>query len=187
MTLNYPINLIHCDGKTITIANEAEALKIAPRIVRPNYLARRHRHPMNLAINHINRLWNYESEKMEVRINEWIARDAMGEPVTSKDWPHPVPGPGRYNRYYKQKVRAAQLGIAIPRTGGRGNTRYYRKRRHVGDARQAYNTVQDLKSAESVSSKSASKVSIPLFDRWDSKARRDEERNWKSQRKTQWK
>lgn len=119
---------------------------------------------------------------LKLRKAIWIVRDDRGQIVVPADWK--IERHWHVSLYEKDRINAANLGLAIPGTGRRGRRNYYRMPRGNGAKRAACEAHQRLDIDEV---KVNRRIKVPSSN-WDDIRRSDiYERNWKRHRKTQWK
>ena len=180
MPINYPINVINCDGTNFLVHNEQEALALSPRITQY------HRNPIKLSCSHRNSCWNDDQNRVEYFFNEWIARDAYGAIITNDNWPKIERK--RHRGYYSaQCIRAAELGLPAPNTGRRRWFNGYRQRSYVGDCRKEPGHIEQMKDAGIAGDRRTHSSKMERLGWWNDESRRHNERCWKRHRKTQWK
>lgn len=173
MHIEYPISLIAFDGTVTLIKNEAEALKIkigwrGIDIQESHYC---------YYLKQVGTSYEYETY---IAYDSFIARDLFGNVITAKDWPE-APYK-RKMRKYQDTRHAMELGISMPYISCWKKGRSNNKKRHVGENRSQENHKQQIREATGNKTVRRARAKVD----WDRNYRHTE-RNWKSQRKTQWK
>lgn len=113
--------------------------------------------------------------------NVYSARDFYGQVVTNTTWPVKLTlYRGRRN---KAVVRAIELGIPVPNTGCYKKGRHASNKARFREVRQQAGHEEQIKAIGANDNNAMRKRENPGWDR----CYRHCERNWKSQRRTQWK
>lgn len=113
--------------------------------------------------------------------NVYIARDFYGALITTATWPDQPAY--RRSRRSKEVARAMELGIAIPHTACYKRGRWASNKAQFREVRQQIGHDEQIKAAGANDNGLARKRENPGWDR----SYRHIERNWKKQRRTQWK
>lgn len=122
------------------------------------------------------------------RTVEWIVRDALGATVSPEDVPWPTPRRASWARRGELVRLAAERGLPIPGSGGRGSYRWHRRIAFHGDNRAASAIENDLAGElDMLESRHLGALrKARLVDGWDA-GDRSCERSWKDHRATRWK
>lgn len=113
--------------------------------------------------------------------NVYTARDFYGVLITNLTWPVK---PNGWRRYVDpQKIRAAELGLPIPHTACWKKGRSASNKAQFREVRQQVGHDEQIRATGANDNGLSRKRDEPGWDRCN----RHYERNWKSQRKTQWK
>ncbi len=174
--IEYPVAFIRDDGITWIARTPAEAAGLA--------FGRHHRK--------VTRHRDYDGSVLGEFVveSEWIARDAFGDIVEPSD----VPDRPRLRRSWSERrldaIRAAQeRDLPIPKTGRKRARKFKKDRKRLPRSRGEARSLADL--VELLEEANLHGMIRPERRRlgpgpYEPRHRRDTERNWKNQRRTQW-
>lgn len=170
MEITYPIHIIKNTGETWIIDEiEAESLK--------NHMTFR----MKLHEKHVIHYYDFNGKKT-IKC-DYIARDDNGKIITNENWPFKPNFNDRKNKYYKLLKNLKDKGLPIPGTGisKRRSSNY---KFNLSENRNQIKHIEDYKDLIVAGKRKIIKRKKAIFD-FD-RPYRMEEKNWKSQRKKQW-